>query len=66
MRQLTFNVDLENGAVTEVLEKKTGVDIEAADTLKRHPELLKAWLDGVSTASGANGLPAVQTALGVK
>ncbi|MFM0391932.1 choline ABC transporter substrate-binding protein [Paraburkholderia phytofirmans] len=65
-RQLTFNVDLENGVITEVLEKKTGVDVAAAEALKRHPELLKSWLDGVNTASGANGLKAVQTALGVK
>ncbi|MBW8836355.1 MAG: glycine/betaine ABC transporter substrate-binding protein, partial [Burkholderia sp.] len=65
-RQLTFNVDLENGVITEVLEKKTSVDVAATEALKRHPDLLKAWLDGVSTANGANGLQAVQTALGVK
>ncbi|MFM0553414.1 choline ABC transporter substrate-binding protein [Paraburkholderia sediminicola] len=65
-RQLTFNVDLENGVITEVLEKKTRVDAAATEALKRHPELLKSWLDGVNTASGANGLQAVQTALGVK
>jgi glycine betaine/proline transport system substrate-binding protein len=52
--------------ITEVLEKKTNVDAAATDALKRHPELLKSWLDGVTTASGGNGLAAVQTALGVK
>ncbi|SAL51066.1 choline ABC transporter substrate-binding protein [Caballeronia humi] len=65
-KQLTFNVDLENGVITEVLEKKTSLDLAATDALKRHPELLKTWLNGVNTASGANGLQAVQTALGVK
>lgn len=65
-KQLTFNVDIENGVITEVLEKKTNVDVAATEALKRHPELLKSWLDGVNTASGANGLQAVQTALGVK
>jgi glycine betaine/proline transport system substrate-binding protein len=65
-RQLTFNVDLENGVITDVLEKKTNIDMAATDALKRHPELLKSWLDGVSTASGGNGLQAVQSALGVK
>jgi len=65
-KQMAFNVDLENGVITDVLEKKTNVDAAATDALKRHPELLKTWLDGVSTASGANGLQAVQTALGVK
>jgi glycine betaine/proline transport system substrate-binding protein len=34
--------------------------------LERLPELLKSWLDGVNTVNGANGLQAVQTALGVK
>jgi glycine betaine/proline transport system substrate-binding protein len=65
-KQLTFNVDLENGVITDVLEKKTNIDMAATDALKRHPELLKTWLDGVNTVSGANGLQAVQTALGVK
>ena len=65
-RQMAFNVDLENGVITEVLEKKTNVDAAATDALKRHPELLKSWLDGVTTASGGNGLEAVQSALGVK
>ncbi|WP_250509787.1 choline ABC transporter substrate-binding protein [Caballeronia sp. GACF4] len=65
-KQMAFNVDLENGVITDVLEKKTRVDTAATDALKRHPELLKTWLDGVTTASGGNGLEAVQTALGVK
>ena len=65
-RQLTFNVDLENGVITEVLEKKTNVDVAATEALRRHPDLLKSWLDGVSTANGGNGLQAVQAALGMK
>jgi glycine betaine/proline transport system substrate-binding protein len=65
-KQLTFNVDLENRVISEVLEQKTGVDVAATDALKRHPELLKSWLDGVNTVDGSNGLQAVQTALGVK
>ena len=65
-RQLTFNVDLENGVITEVLEKKTNVDVAATEALRRRPDLLKSWLDGVSTANGGNGLQAVQAALGMK
>ncbi|WP_250493051.1 choline ABC transporter substrate-binding protein [Caballeronia sp. GAWG1-1] len=65
-KQMAFDVDLENGVIADVLEKKTRVDTAATDALKRHPELLKTWLDGVTTASGGNGLEAVQTALGVK
>lgn len=65
-KQMAFNVDLENGVIADVLDKKTKIDTAALDALKRHPELLKTWLDGVTTASGGNGLEAVQTALGVK
>jgi glycine betaine/proline transport system substrate-binding protein len=65
-KQMAFNVDLENGVITDVLEKKTAMGTAATDALKHHPELLKTWLDGVNTASGANGLQAVQAALGVK
>ncbi len=41
-KQLTFNVDLENGVITDVLEKKTNIDTAAAAAyaLKRHPGLL--------------------------
>jgi glycine betaine/proline transport system substrate-binding protein len=65
-KQMAFNVDLENGVIADVLQNKTNIDAAALDALKKHPELLKTWLDGVNTASGANGLQAVQTALGVK
>ncbi len=65
-KQMAFNVDLENSVITDVLQNKTNIDTAAFDALKRHPELLKTWLDGVTTASGGNGLQAVQTALGVK
>ncbi|WP_277188907.1 choline ABC transporter substrate-binding protein [Caballeronia sp. BR00000012568055] len=65
-KQMAFNVDLENGVIADVLDKKTKIDTAALDALKRHPELLKTWLDGVTTASGGNGLEAVQTALGLK
>lgn len=63
LKQMTFNVDLENGVITEVLDKKTSVDAAATEALKRNPELVKGWLDGVTTANGGNGLAAVQAAL---
>ncbi len=65
-KQMAFNFDLENGVITDVLEKKTSVDAAATAALKYHLELLKTWLEGVTTASGGNGLEAVQSALGVK
>ena len=65
-KQMTFNVDLENGIISDVLDKKTNVDKAAADALKRNPELVKSWLEGVTTATGGNGLAAVQAALAAK
>jgi glycine betaine/proline transport system substrate-binding protein len=65
-KQMAFNVDLENGVITDVLQNKSNIDAAALDALKKNPDLLKTWLNGVTTASGGNGLQAVQTALGVK
>jgi glycine betaine/proline transport system substrate-binding protein len=65
-KQMAFNVDLENGVIADVLQNKTNIDTAALDALKKNPELVKTWLDGVTTASGGNGLQAVQTALGTK
>ncbi len=60
---MSFSVDLANGVIAEVLDKKTNVDAAAAEALKRNSELVKRWLEGVTTATGANGLEAVQAAL---
>jgi glycine betaine/proline transport system substrate-binding protein len=66
LKQMTFNVDLENGIITDVLQNKTNIDIAAQAALKRHPELVKGWLGGVTTATGGNGLQAVEKALASK
>jgi glycine betaine/proline transport system substrate-binding protein len=63
-KQMTFNVDLENKIIANVLQKKVSVDTAARDALKANPNLIGPWLDGVTTASGANGLQAVNNALG--
>ena len=52
--------------ITDVLQNKTNVDTAAAAALKRNPDLVKGWLDGVTTTTGGNGWQAVQTALGSK
>ncbi len=62
-KQMTFNVDLENHIIASVLQDKVNVNAAARDALKAHPELLSAWLDGVTTTSGANALQAVDHAL---
>lgn len=62
-KQMTFNVDLENQIIANVLQNKVDVNTAARDALKAHPQLLAPWLDGVTTASGGNGLQAVNSAL---
>lgn len=62
-KQMTFSVDLENHIIASVLQDKVNVNAAALDALKSHPDLLGPWLDGVTTANGANGLQAVTSAL---
>ena len=62
-KQMTFNVDLENKIIADVLQKKVNVNTAARNELKAHPDLLGPWLEGVTTASGENGLQAVNSAL---
>ncbi|EIP87236.1 hypothetical protein I6G56_25230 [Burkholderia humptydooensis] len=43
-------------------DKRSAVDA-AQHALRANPSLVDAWLDGVTTANGAPGLPAVRAAL---
>jgi glycine betaine/proline transport system substrate-binding protein len=64
-RQMTFNVDLENQIMTNVLRDKEDVNTASMNALKAHSDLLGPWLAGVTTVGGANGLQAVNAAIGV-
>lgn len=61
--QLSFNVDVENRIIKRVLDDKQSPDAAAREELKQHPELLAAWLDGVTSRMGQPGLAAVRQAL---
>lgn len=63
--QMKFSVDLENEIIAAYIGEKIEVKTAARDALRKHPELVKAWLDGVTTASGGDGLSAVRQALGI-
>jgi len=65
-QQLTFNVDLENQIIANVLQNKMDINAAAQNALKGNPALLNAWLKGVTTTSGADGLQAVQAQLGIR
>lgn len=61
--QMEFKVDLENKAITEVLETKVDARTAATKQLQANPGLLDAWLAGVKTFGGEDGLGAVKKAL---
>ncbi|NKI70143.1 choline ABC transporter substrate-binding protein [Collimonas pratensis] len=63
--QLEFSVDMENKIINDVLAQKVDAKTAAARQLKLHPELLQAWLNGVKTRGGEDGLPAVKQVLGL-
>jgi glycine betaine/proline transport system substrate-binding protein len=62
-RQMTFTVDVENRMIADMLDHKTPAAIAAQHALKADPPLVAGWLDGVTTAAGSPGLPAVRAAL---
>ncbi len=62
---LQFNVELENNIIKHVLDDKQDVATAAKNELTKHPELLDAWLAGVKTVDGQDGLAAVKKSLGL-
>lgn len=64
--QMEFTVDMENKAISAVLEQKTDAKGAAIQQLKANPKLLETWLAGVKTYSGEDGLAAVKKVLAAK
>lgn len=63
--QLRFSVDMENSLMTSILDDGADPMQAATEYLKANPELLTAWLDGVTTWDGQDGLQAVKSELGL-
>jgi glycine betaine/proline transport system substrate-binding protein len=61
--QLEFTVDMENKAITEVLDQKVDAKTAALHQLKANPKVLDSWLAGVKTYGGEDGLAAVKKLL---
>jgi glycine betaine/proline transport system substrate-binding protein len=58
--------DLENKAISTVLEQKIDAKTAAIQQLKANPKLVEAWLAGVNTYSGEDGLAALKKVLASK
>jgi glycine betaine/proline transport system substrate-binding protein len=63
-RQMHFHAADEDEVMNELAGHKIEAPLAAATYLRDHPDLLAAWLEGVTTRDGRDGLAAVQAALG--
>ena len=65
VQNLKFTVETENEIMASILDKGMSGDDAAAAWLKANPSALDAWLAGVTTVDGKEGLPAVKASLGL-
>ncbi|WP_206455937.1 choline ABC transporter substrate-binding protein [Aurantimonas marina] len=62
---LTFDLPMENEIMGKILDDKQKPNEAAAEWIKANPDRLDAWLEGVMTLDGQDGLPAVKASLGL-
>ncbi|MDI9408428.1 MAG: choline ABC transporter substrate-binding protein [Candidatus Pacebacteria bacterium] len=64
LNNLAFTVDMESDLMNSIADKKMEPMAAAKEYLKAHPEVLDAWLKGVTTIDGKPGIDAVKASLG--
>jgi glycine betaine/proline transport system substrate-binding protein len=65
LKNLKFTLTMENEIMGGILNDGQEAEAAATSWLKEHPEVLDAWLNGVTRVDGEPGLPAVMEHLGV-
>jgi glycine betaine/proline transport system substrate-binding protein len=65
LQNLEFSLDMENAIMGAILDDGEEPRDAAQAWLKAHPDAIGPWLDGVTTRTGEDALPAVQDALGM-
>ncbi|MGQ9364938.1 choline ABC transporter substrate-binding protein [Azospirillum sp. ST 5-10] len=65
-KNLSFTLEMENAVMDDILNNDLRANDAAAAYLKANPAVLGAWLDGVTTFDGKDGLAAAKAKLGVK
>jgi glycine betaine/proline transport system substrate-binding protein len=64
--QIKFSMEVENKMMSDILDKSVDPKAAAIDMLKSNPDMLTAWLDGVTTFDGSGpALDAVKKGLGL-
>lgn len=65
LTNLNFSLEMENEVMSLILDEGQKPEMAAKQWLKQNPGVLDAWLEGVTTQSGDNGLAAVKSSLGL-
>ncbi|HHS89131.1 MAG TPA: choline ABC transporter substrate-binding protein, partial [Rhodobacteraceae bacterium] len=65
LKNLEFSLAMENEIMGAILDDGEDPQEAAKAWLKAHPEVLEAWLAGVTTKDGGDGLAAVKSELGL-
>jgi glycine betaine/proline transport system substrate-binding protein len=65
VKNLKFTMSMENQVMGYILDDGKKPAVAAKEWLTANPDALTAWLDGVKTQSGGDGLAAVKTHLGL-
>jgi glycine betaine/proline transport system substrate-binding protein len=65
LQNLEFSLGMENEIMGAILDEGEDPQDAATGWLKENSEVLDAWLEGVTTEEGEDGLAAVKAALGV-
>lgn len=65
LKNMTFTLPMENEMMGLILDEGMEPDEAVAQWLTEHPETFDAWLAGVTTVDGGDGLAAVKSAMGL-
>jgi glycine betaine/proline transport system substrate-binding protein len=65
LQNLSFTLAMENEIMGKILDGGMEGNAAATEWLKANPGVLDAWLDGVTTLDGGDGLAAVKSGLGL-
>lgn len=63
LENLVFSLPMENEIMGAILNDGTDPEVAAKTWLAAHPDVWKAWLDGVTTKDGGDAVAAVEAAL---